>query len=158
MKTRYLFKHSYKKIGWILLISGVILGITLLLNDFEYPSYEIKVWTPIKSGALFKSDRNHIIETNIFSEITTFLITIGGLLVAFSKEKIEDEYIQKIRVESLIWATFVNYIILLIATLLLFDFNFLTFMAINMFSLLLLFIIKFKWELYRLKRMDKNEK
>ncbi len=158
MKTRYLFPNSYKKIGWILLVIGLILGIVLLVNDFEYPSYEIKVWTPIKSGALFESDRNHLIETNIFTEIAIFLITAGGLLVAFSKEKIEDEYIQKIRVESLIWATFVNYIILLIATLLLFDFNFLTFMTINMFSLLLLFIVKFQWELYRLKKMDKNEK
>lgn len=38
MKTRYLFPNSYKKIGWVLLVIGLILGIILLLNDFEYPS------------------------------------------------------------------------------------------------------------------------
>lgn len=151
MKTRYLLPKSFKKIGWILLIIGFVLGIVLLINDFEYPSFEVKVYSIIKGGALFNSDKSHFIKTNIFIEIAIYLITIGGLFVAFSKEKIEDEYIQKIRVESLVWATIVNYILLLIATILLYDFAFLDFMTINMFTVLILFIFKFNLELYKLK-------
>jgi len=128
MKTRYLFSYKSKKIGWILLLPGVILGVMLLLSELEQPQYSVRVYSIFKSGAFFKQDKTHFFETNIFTEITIFLITIGGLLVAFSKEKIEDEYIQKIRVESLIWAIFVNYLLLLIATILLYDFNFLDFM------------------------------
>ncbi len=150
MKTQYLISNRYQKIGWFFLIPGIILGVILLYNNFEYPTYQIKVYSIIKRGTLSK--------TNVFTEITIFLITIGGLLVAFSKEKMEDEYIKKIRVESLIWAIFVNYVILLIATILLYDFNFLNFMGINMFSPLLLFILKFHWELYKLYKEYNDEK
>jgi len=152
MKIKYLLPNKYKKIGWFLLIPGLFLGVLLLVNDFEYPIYEVKVYSIIKAGALFENDRSHIIKTNIFTEISIFLIIIGGLLVAFSKEKIEDEYIQKIRVESLIWATIINYVLLLIATVLFYDFLFLKFMIINMFTILLLFIIKFNFELLKFKK------
>ena len=40
---------------------------------------------------------------------------VGLIIVAFSKEKIEDEQISQLRLDSLQWAVYLNYIILVIS-------------------------------------------
>lgn len=152
MKTNYLLPHKIKKIGWIILIPGLVLGFSLLTSDFEYPKFNVKMYSILDNSSFFNSNKSHIVDTNIINEIAILFILVGGVSVAFSKEKVEDEYIKTIRLNSLLWATIINYLILFLANLLLFDFNFLNFMALNMFAVLLLFIIKFKIELYKFKK------
>ena len=89
---------------------------------------------------------------NVLNEICGVLIILSGLLVAFSKEKEEDELISMIRLESLVWATYWNYAILLLGFVLVYDMAFLTVMVFNMFTILILFIIKFNWALHKLKK------
>jgi hypothetical protein len=65
----------------------------------------------IWQNAFFK-----FIENSILDEILTIGIIVGGILVGFSKLKEEDEMISKIRYESLVWATYLNYAIILFLT------------------------------------------
>ena len=152
MTTNYLLPYKMKRIGWIILIPGLILGLFLLMSDFEYPEFKVKMYSIFNNSSLFSSNKSHTIDTNLMNELAILLILVGGMFVAFSREKVEDEYIKTIRLNSLLWATIVNYIILFFANLLLFDFNFLNFMVLNMFAILLLFIFKFKIELYNFKK------
>ena len=96
-------------------------------------------------------------ENNILNEIMGALIIVSGLLVAFSKEKVEDEYIAKTRLESLVWATYLNYGILLIALLFVYDLSFFWVMIFNMFTLLLFFIVRFNYQVYKLKSQGHEE-
>ena len=58
------------------------------------------------------------IQTNNFTdELGGILLIIGLLLIAFSKEKDEDERISRVRLESLLWATLVNSILLIFCIL-----------------------------------------
>jgi hypothetical protein len=66
------------------------------------------------------------------------------LFIAFSKEKIEDEFISRLRLESLQFAVYLNYMILTLQILLVHSTAFLDIMVYNMFSVLLLFIIRFR--------------
>ena len=59
--------------------------------------------------------------------------------------------------ESLIWATYVNYLVLLVAILLLFDFTFFNVMVCNMFTVLIFFIVRFHYVLYKSKKSVRNE-
>jgi hypothetical protein len=70
-------------------------------------------------------------------------------MVGFSKEKIEDEYIASIRMNALVWAVFVNYSLLIVAFIFIYDLSFLNVMAYNMFTVLLLFIIRFHYLLFK---------
>ncbi|MDP3312713.1 hypothetical protein [Lutibacter sp.] len=94
---------------------------------------------------------------NIIDEIISILIIVGGIIVAFSKTKNEDEYITIIRMESLIWATYVNYTVLIIAVLFVFDFTFLHVMIYNMFTILLFFIIRFHYILFKVTKVVEDE-
>ena len=86
---------------------------------------------------------------NLTDEIAAIGVIVGLLLVAFSREKVEDEMIGQLRLEALQWSVYANYIVLAIAILTLYDTAFFTVMVYNMFTVLLVFISRFRWLLYR---------
>ena len=152
MKLNYLFPNKYKKIGWLILIPSVIIGSITLILEFE-PNY-LDFNVPAIFIDEFFGDKHFIgiVNNNVLNEILGTLIILSSLLVAFSKEKSEDEYISKIRLESLVWAVYLNYAILLISFLFIFDLSFLWVMIFNMFTILLFFIIRFNWQISKLKK------
>jgi|TARA_B100001063_G_C16599794_1_gene470090 hypothetical protein len=152
MKLNYLFPNKYKKIGWLILIPSAIIGLITLILDFESNYLDFNV--PAIFIDEFFGDKHFIgiVNNNVLNEILGTLIILSSLLVAFSKEKSEDEYISKIRLESLVWAVYLNYAILLISFLFIFDLSFLWVMIFNMFTILLFFIIRFNWQISKLKK------
>ena len=142
MKTKFLLPQKFNKIGWIMFSIGLIGGLLyLLFNGSE--------WLPFQT---FNMAEWKWTPNGIFDEIISILLITGGLMAGFSKEKIEDEYIMKIRMESLTWAIYCHYLILLAATLLVFDLSFLTIMIFNMFTILIIFNFRFQWLLWKIKK------
>ena len=99
-----------------------------------------------------------VIKNSIINEILGILFIVGAIFIAFSKEKNEDEYITQMRLESLVWATYLNYAILILAMLFVYNFAFLWVMVFNMFTILLFFIIRFNWKIYKSKKQVADEK
>jgi hypothetical protein len=155
MKTNYLFPHSFKKISGILLLMTILIHIILaILNkDENVIELQMKVFAIIYGGPKYFG----LIENNILDEILMTFYIVNGLIFAFSKEKVEDEMVSKIRLESLVWATYVNYAILLFCIIFIYSFSFLDVMIYNMFTLLLFFIIRFHWMLYKNNKTFSNE-
>ena len=146
MKSNYLLPNKYKLLGWILFILGLIFGLLLFLNEYEGDYLSINILSiyndPFMGGekGFFK-----IIENDIADELISIAIIAGGLLVGFSKEKIEDEFIYKLRKDSLVWAIIVNYIILLLAVIFVYDFTFFDVLVFNMFTPLVFFVLRFNF-------------
>lgn len=158
MKSRYLFSHKLKPLGWILFSIGIVLGVILLINDFDFPNWKMNVFSLIGSDDSFSTTKMFSwVTNNISDEVVAILIIVGGILVSFSKTKEEDEYIAKIRMESLIWATYVNYLVLLLAVILVFDMAFFNVMIFNMFTILIFFILRFHYVLYKTKKTTEYE-
>jgi hypothetical protein len=158
MNSRFLLSHKYKPLGWFLFLIGLIFGIFLLINDFDYFNWEVSVFPLIGESGIFSENPSLEWSTNnVADEIVSVVLIIGGILVSFSKTKDEDEYISKIRMESLIWATYVNYGILILAIIFVFDMSFFTVLIVNMFTVLLFFIVRFHYMLYKSKRVIENE-
>jgi len=82
---------------------------------------------------------------------------LGSVFAALSKEPVEDEFIQRLRLESLVWALYWNYGILLFAILFIYGMPFFTVMSINLFSLLLIFLIRFRLKLRAAKKELSHE-
>ena len=97
------------------------------------------------------------IPNNILDEIMGVLIIISGLVLAFSREKVEDELISSIRLKSLVWAVYFNYAVLFLAILFVHDISFYWVMMFNLFTILIFFIIRFNWQLYRLRNTVSDE-
>lgn len=159
MKTRYLFQHRYKKIGWLLLITGIISGLSYYIFELEeLDFFNTKVYA-IFNDSIFGGEGNFSKSTNnILDELIAIVLIIGAIIVAFSKTKIEDELVVKIRMESLVLATYINYGILLLTIILVYGFPFLNIMVFNMFTLLVFFVIIFHVKLFKLNQSQSNEK
>ena len=165
MKTDYLLPFRFKLIGWFLLIFGVLFSIIMLSlgwNPFfdsqGFDFLNLKVFALIDKEPTSVSTSFFTITNNIFiDEFIVLSIIVGTICIGFSKEKKEDELISKIRLDSLVWAVYVNYIILILATLFVYRLAFLWTLACNMFSILFFFIIKFNWMKYKSKKLLNDE-
>ena len=87
---------------------------------------------------------------------STFLL-IGGMMTAFSREKIEDEFVVNLRLKSWMWAIIINYVLLFIAILFVYGLNFIDIMVYNMFTPLIIYIIYFNFVFYKDQHQKENE-
>lgn len=155
MNANFLFPNKFRIIGWILLIPAAILGFMVIFKNFEFSFLDFKVLSLLPDTfSTPPSSLWNIVENNFTDEIALILIIIGALLVAFSKEKNEDEYISKIRLESLMWATYITFAIQIFCILFFYEFTFLKAIIINTFTILIVFIIRFNFIIYRSKRQN----
>lgn len=158
MKTKLLFPNKFKKIGWIILIPSSVLGLLIMFFDLEIGFLDVKVLAIISDKFTNSINFFSLIKNNITDEIIGISFIIGAILVAFSKEKYEDEFIAKIRLESLVWATYTNYLILILCILFVYDLSFFTVMVFNMFTVLIFFIIRFYYMLFRSNKSISHDK
>lgn len=148
----FLLSNKFKKPGWVLLLIGIVMWLTLLGFEFESNLLNTKVLA-IWSDDFLSNDGSsrifRILENDIIDEIITLIIITGGLMVSFSKEKIEDEFIAGLRLSSLKWAFLVNYIVLILATLFVYGISYFNILVFNMFTPLIIFIARFNYLVYK---------
>ncbi|CAD7810995.1 hypothetical protein CHRY9390_02282 [Chryseobacterium aquaeductus] len=144
MNTLQLFPNRFKIIGWFIFIPSLILGLISLSGVMNF---EISLPVIYNSG-FFDDGRDGFLETveiDLFPNLFGILIIIGGILVGFSKEKIEDEYISSLRLKSVFWSLIVSYFIVLLLFISVFGSLFLTVMILIMFLPLVLYIFRFNY-------------
>jgi hypothetical protein len=143
MRTNYLFPFKSRYIG----IGLILLHIPIkLLWDALYPGDHHQAQPSSSGGSLLFSP------PHLFFIGTTLLVLVGLFLIAFSRERIEDEQIIQLRLDSLRWAIYLNYAILLCSLLFTGDGESDHILLLNIWLPLLFFILRFQWVLYRLNR------
>lgn len=144
MQTKYLFPNSFKKIGWLITISSLILGIVYLVSNgnfnFNFLTFRLR---EAEGADIFLGEYE-----DFTNELIAILLITGLNLVAFSKEKMEDEWVAKIRLESLQWGVYFNSLVLILAIAFIYGDNFLDIMTYNLFTVLIFFIIRFHYIIY----------
>lgn len=144
MKSKFLFPYWCRYLGWGLVVLHIplsMLGRTHGMNsiiDPQQPRYQ----------GVFVGE-------HIFFICTALMMATGLFMVAFAKEKIEDEQIWQIRLDSLRWAIFINYLVLIIS--LVFTEDVFHMLELNLWVPLLFFIIRFRWVIWRLNQSLKRE-
>ncbi len=145
----YLFNNKWKKLsGWIFYLS-LPLGIYAIISGNFEDIFVIKVFS-IFEPPLTNHDTGFVWFKNSFiDESFTFVIIITGIVNSFCKEKIEDELISKIRLESLTLSLFISYGLIILSTLFIYGFEYLYVLEFNLFLIILLFNLIFKYRLYK---------
>ncbi len=158
MSTTLLLPNRYKFIGWCIFIPASIIGLYITLSDFKPEWLHGKVFSFFNGEILKDSQSFQFIETDLTNTIVGVLFIIGALFVSFSKEKREDEFIAKLRLSSLLWAVWVNYVLLLISFMFIYGTAFFNVMVYNMFTILIIFIVRFNYILYKNSSTASDEK
>jgi hypothetical protein len=150
MKSRFLFPHKWRIAGLLLLLLAA-----LIIADNSYSTGQFNPSTD-PNGIFFGMRLSGNMGT-VVNDVEYISMIIGLLLVGFSKEKIEDEQIAQLRLDSLQWSVYFNYSLLIICIIFINGIGFLDVLAYNIMSQLLFFIIRFRWKLYQLNRLAKRE-
>ena len=146
----YLFNYKYKKIsGWIFYLL-IPVGLFLLLTERIQDIFVVNVFS-IFSYEWIGSERTGFgwIENGLGDEVFTLLIIVSGIVNSFSSEKIEDELISRIRLESLSLSLFISFELIIISTFLVYNLNYMYVLISNLFLIILLFNLIFKFRLYK---------
>ena len=146
----YLFNYKYKKISGVIFYLSIPIGLFLLWNDRIQDVFVVNVFS-IFSYEWIGSERTGFgwIENGLGDEFFTLLIIVSGLINSFSKEKIEDELISRIRLESLSLSLFISFGLIIISTFLVFNINYMYVLVFNLFLIILLFNLIFKFRLFK---------
>jgi len=158
MSNKLLLPNKYKSIGWFILIPATILGIILIATGFEGLPINAPVFAVFNDSLIGQNASFGFINTNITSTVVGILFIVGAIFVAFSKEKREDEFIANLRLSSLLWAVFVNYVLLIISFAFIYGSAFLNVMIYNMFTVLIIFIARFNYILCKNSKSATDEK
>ena len=146
----YLFSNKFKKTSGVVFYLSILVGLFLLLTDRIQDIFVVNVFS-IFSYEWFGSEPKGFgwIENGLGDEIFTLLIIVSGLINSFSKEKIEDELISRIRLESLSLSLFISFGFIIISTFLVYNLIYMYVLVFNLFLIILLFNLIFKVRLYK---------
>ena len=122
MKKDFLFPHAWRVPGWILTALFGAAGLAW--------SIDFVVWYTPDGKMQQVSD----LLGGWIDEVIVIGLMAGLLLVAFSRERDEDEYTTRLRASSLVWAVLADSLFL------------------QLFLLLVLYIVKFRTAVWRAKR------
>ena len=148
MNTKNLLPNSWRPFGWLAIIIVALLEIWALTKGDDYPlNFGVEVPLPFNFGGFEYGDK-FLIEGNLqlqADEIMSLLLIAGLLIVGFSKLKIEDERVAQIRLESLQWGIYTNYLTLALCVLFVYGKAFFDVMTYSMFTPLVIFLLRFYW-------------
>lgn len=142
---KYLLPSQFKKIGLVLCPLGFILWFICQMgfvrNFFDY---------------FIKDENTSLILTIIITMLSFFSFLFGLYALAFSKEKMEDEMIQKLRLESFQLAGLIQIVGIIISFILFAiidepsrDSGWLTFFIAILFIFWVAYILLFNFKLFR---------
>ncbi len=153
MKTM-LLPHRYRAIGWWILIPTALLGVVLYFNgfdglpDFLLPSDQTSRWHQTLTSET---------AIRLYNNVALIGILVGTLMVACSRERVEDELTTALRLDALLLALYLNTGLVILAALWIYDFDFINVMCYNLFTLPVLFLLLFRWKIRRLRKEARNE-
>lgn len=160
MIKNYLFSPVYRKIGYVLLAIALVIYIGWYIPSFSY-FYDEWTFPMISITPTMEENWDNfniyprIAHAGWFEMMMAFM-SVGCVFVAFSKERDEDECISQIRMQSLVWASMVNTVLVLLSTLFIYGGAYLTCMAIYPFSTFLFFMIKYNIALYKFRKSNEE--
>ncbi len=141
----YLFPHIFQLIGWILFVPSFILGVLFFFSvtSSTYMSFDL----PYISG----------VSEIVVNDFIIIGIALGALFIVCSKEKVEDEMTQSIRLSSLLNSIYVYVILLVFCTILINGVDYLLFVMVDLAILPILFVCNFRLEMHRYNKMFADE-
>lgn len=124
MKSIYLFPNKLKIPALVVFIISIVL-IVLQFNEIS-TELNMNVFAIVSDPFLDSKNSGNFrwVAQDMYNEVLDVLFFTSGLILAFSKEKIEDEMIGLIRYQSLVNATYFIFTLLIISEFLIYGMSF----------------------------------
>jgi hypothetical protein len=138
----FLMPRSFRFVGIIFFSMGLIIGMTRFYFGIKPEVLEIKVFAFYSS--YLQTKFMQFISNNMIEELTGVFLISGLFLIAFSREKMEEAYINAIRLKSFFISAYLNFFFLLTSLFFTYGLAFVYMLMLNMGVSLLIYIIAFR--------------
>jgi hypothetical protein len=141
--------YSFRFAGFVLFIPGLALGYLWGFAGFK------PEWLSVPVFAVYSEYLKTVIlgmtKTNLADELAGILLLTGTLWFVCSKEKSESTTLDLLRYKALLLSVLINSAFLLFSILFIFGIGFIDVMIINLFSQLFLYLLVFRFLVFRNK-------
>jgi hypothetical protein len=151
---KFLLPGRLRLPGMIFIVLGFCLGIVRFWYGIKPDFLNFKVFAIYSS--YLQSKFLEVVKNQMSEEITGILVITGLFLVAFAKEKEENERLDALRLNSFFISFYLNTIFLLAALIFTFGIGFIYMMMISLVSWLSIYIISFRILAYKDHLKNKN--
>jgi hypothetical protein len=141
MRSKLLLPNKFKWIGILLFIPFLILGILSRYKEFQIDALTFSA----EHSSIFSQSQN------LTDEVALTGLIMSLLMIAFAREKQEDEFIYHNRLASWEWAVLINFLLLVVACWVFYNESFIDVMMYNLLTPLIIFIIRFNWVMLKNK-------
>lgn len=135
MKKLWLLPRNCRIVGWGLFVLCALLGLYLIFTGYaplQFDFFSASVANLAIIGAL-----------------------VGLVMVAFSKEEVEDEYVNSLRVDAMIKAFILNSVVIVLLSLTMYGIVYVYALSITQYIVLLAYIVFFRYNVR--KNLCSNE-
>jgi hypothetical protein len=129
-------------VGILFFTLGIILGIARFRYGFKPDMLDMKIFAFYSS--YLETKYMEFVRNNMSEEVTGFLLITGLFLIAFSREKIEIELMNRLRLKAFFIAAYLNFIFLLVSLFFTYGFAFVYMIVANMGFSILAYILVFQ--------------
>lgn len=137
MKKLWLLPEWCRTAGWLIFAVCAFLGLYLIFIE-QYLPLDFQPWRALKAN-------------------TAIIGTLAGLfMVAFSRERVEDEFINSLRMDAMIKSFILNSIIIVLLSLTMYGFYYVYVLSIAQYFVLLAYIILFRYNMYKYFRNNEE--
>lgn len=142
----FLMPRNFRFVGIFFFSLGLIVGMARFYFGIKPEALEIKVFAFYSS--YLQSKFMQFISNNMIEELTGFFMISGLFLIAFSRERKEEAYMDPIRLKSFFISAYLNFFFLLISLFFTYGVAFVYMLMLNMGVGLLAYIIAFRTLLF----------
>lgn len=135
MKKLWLFPRNCRIVGWGLFVLCALLGLYLMFIGYA----------PLQVDFLYATLAN----------VAIIGALVGLVMVAFSKEHIEDEFVNSLRMDAMIKAFILNSVVIVLLSLTMYGIVYVYALSITQYVVLLAYIVFFRYSIR--KNLCNNE-
>jgi drug/metabolite transporter (DMT)-like permease len=129
-------------VGIFFFILGIILGVARFRYGFKPDMLDMKIFA--FSSSYLETKYMEFVRNNMSEEFTGFFLVAGLFLIAFSREKIENEMKNRLRLKAFFIAAYLNFLFLLVSLFFTYGFAFIYMSIANMGISMLAYILVFQ--------------
>jgi hypothetical protein len=149
MKNKMLLPRIFRPVGWVLFPLAMANLISRYVWDYDYQ-------LPFLYKRIILADGSNTFAYEYTEEFAWIFTLVTLFMIAFARQKVEDEYVQSIRLHSLLTSIYIYGIVFILVTIF-GDSYFFAFDAINIVPPLLIFILVFNYRLFLKPRIFKSQ-
>jgi len=142
LNVSYLMPRNFRFVGIFFFITGAILGIARFIYGFKPDFLDFKLFAVYSE--YLESKFLQIISNNMCEEFSALFLITGLFLIAFSKEKSEEQVLNTLRLKAFFVASYLNLLFLIAAIFFTFGFAFVYMLMANMIVFLAAYISAFR--------------